>query len=127
MESLEVIEGGAWSQLSEAHRDMTALRATPSRLANMYGAIPYRFPAAVEITGLGAISDALVCRRRWDSVQVLRERGILLGNDMDAKLQYIRDWRSHAAEVAVDAFHAVREAEELAYGPKSFWFLLREH
>lgn len=127
MESLEVIEGGTWSQLSEAHRDMTAPKATPSGLANMYGAIPYRFPAAVEVTGLGAISDALVCRRRWDSVHVLRERSILLGNDLDIKLQYIREWRSIATQAALDAFNAMREAEELAYGPKSYFRLMREH
>jgi hypothetical protein len=63
-EALEVIKGGTWSDLAAAHRDLVSPIATPSGLANWYGAIPYRFPAAVEVAGLGALSDALVCRRR---------------------------------------------------------------
>jgi hypothetical protein len=63
-ENLEVIEAGNWQMLADSHRDLTAPRATPSGLANMYGRIPYRFPAAVELTGLGPLSDALVCRMR---------------------------------------------------------------
>lgn len=31
----------------------------------MLGAPPYPFPAAVQVTGLGQISDALVGRVRW--------------------------------------------------------------
>ncbi len=62
-ETLEVIEGGTWLDLLAAHRDLTSLKATPSGLANMYGAIPYRFLAAVEVSRLRALSDVLVCRR----------------------------------------------------------------
>jgi hypothetical protein len=58
LETLEVVEGGTWSELSVAHRDMVAARLSPSGLANRYGAIPFAFPAAVELEGLGALSDS---------------------------------------------------------------------
>ena len=64
LENLEIVEAGSFSELSAAHRDMISPRATLSGLANRYGAILYRFAAAVEISGLSALSDALVCRRR---------------------------------------------------------------
>ena len=63
-ERLEVTEGGTWSALSASHRDLSSPERTPSGLPNMYGSIPYRFPAAVELGGLGALSDALVGRRK---------------------------------------------------------------
>jgi len=121
-ETLDVVEGGTWSDLSTAHRDLVSPKATPSGLANRYGAIPYRFPAAVEINGLGALSDALVCRRRWDSPLVLRDRDLLLGNDRSKAVLYVRQWRALAEKVAIDAFEAVKEAEEEAFGEKSYFY-----
>lgn len=123
-ETLEVLEGGTWSELSEAHRDLQSPKATPSGLANRYGAIPYRFPAAVEIAGLGAISDALVCRRRWDSPMVKKERDVLLGSDRAQAHSHIEQWRARAAEVAAEAFEAVVAAEKLAFGEKSYFYHL---
>ncbi|MCJ1364590.1 hypothetical protein MMC16_003703 [Acarospora aff. strigata] len=78
-EQLETAESSIWSQLAAAHRDLVAPFSSPPGLANKYGPIPYRFPAAVEFTGLSALSDALVCRRRWDSPMVVQERGFFLG------------------------------------------------
>jgi hypothetical protein len=62
LETLEVAEAGSWTELNEAHRDLRAASRTPPGLANNYGVIPDAFPAAVELTGLGALSDAAVCR-----------------------------------------------------------------
>jgi hypothetical protein len=39
---------------------MVAARLSPSGLANHYGAIPFAFPAAIELEDLSALSDALV-------------------------------------------------------------------
>ena len=71
-ESREVIEGGTWSELSRAHRDLMAPKATPAGLANRYGAIPYKFPAAVEVTGLGGLSDAWAVIIRWREVATVQ-------------------------------------------------------
>ena len=57
---MEVPEPGSWTELNEAHRDLPAASRTPSGIANNYGVIPDAFPAAVELTGLGALSDAVV-------------------------------------------------------------------
>lgn len=123
LESLEVAEGGSWSDLATAHRDLTAPIATPSGLANRYGAIPYRFPAAVELAGLGALSDALVCRRRWDSPQVLGERDTMLGVDRAAAGAFVKSWRARATEEVTKAFNAVMDAERRAFGDRSYFYL----
>jgi hypothetical protein len=52
LETLEVVESGTFSELSVAHRDMVAARLSPSGLPNRYGAIPFAFPAAVELKAL---------------------------------------------------------------------------
>ena len=62
LETLEVAESGTWSDLAVAHRDMIAARLSPFGLANRYGAIPFAFPASVQLEGLEALSGALVCR-----------------------------------------------------------------
>lgn len=66
-ETLEMIEGGMWSQLSAAHRDLLPCPASPSGLVNHYGGILFCFPAAVPLTGRGPISDALVGCVCWDN------------------------------------------------------------
>lgn len=53
---------------------MITARLSPSGLANHYGVIPFAFPAAVELVGLRALSDALVCRRRHDKYAVGSEK-----------------------------------------------------
>lgn len=121
LESLEVVEGGTWSDLSKAHRDLTSPTATPSGHPNHYGAIPYRFSAAVELTGIGALSDALVCRRRWDSPQVLHERDVVLGGDRSAVKEFVLAWRNRAEKLAVEAFKTVEAAERAAFGAKSYF------
>jgi len=62
---------------------------TPSRLANKYGKIPFAFPAATQLTGLGLISDALVGRIRWDNLAIIDEVEIILGDDQDVRTKYI--------------------------------------
>jgi hypothetical protein len=76
----------------------------------------------VEVIGLGALSDALVCRRRWDSIQVLRDRDVLLGADRGKALEYVAEWRENAVEMAVEAFALVKEAEMKGFGDKSYFF-----
>jgi len=64
--NLEIREGRTWESISAANRDMLAPEKTPSGYANMYGKIPYAFPAAFLITCLGAISNAIVGRIKYD-------------------------------------------------------------
>jgi hypothetical protein len=72
-ETLDMPDGGTWSQLSAAYRDLLLEPTSPSGLGNLYSKVPYAFPAALPLTGLGAISNALVGRIRWDSPMVRAE------------------------------------------------------
>ena len=121
-ETLEVIEGGTWTELSTAHRDLVSPLATPSGLANRYGSPPYRFPAAVELSGLGPLSDALVCQRRWCSPAVTAERNVLLCSDARYFWQFVAAWRERAAGAVQAAFKLVRETEMAAFGDRSYFY-----
>jgi hypothetical protein len=55
----------------------------------MFKTVPYRFPIAVELEGLSALLSALVCRRKWNSLVVLKERDLLLGSDINRIRAYI--------------------------------------
>lgn len=96
--------------------------ASPSGLANRYGVVLFRFPAAVEITSLGAVSDALVCRLPWDSPRVERDRDILLGADRAAAQLYVQEWRTRAIATAQETMQLVRLKEMAAFGQKSYFF-----
>ena len=55
----------------------------------MFKTVPYRFPTAIKLEGLSALLSALVCRRRWNSLIVLKERNLLLGSDINRIRAYI--------------------------------------
>lgn len=60
--TLNAAEAGTYSQPSAAYRDLVPRPASPSGLQNIFGNPPYPFPAAVQVTGLGPISNTLVGR-----------------------------------------------------------------
>jgi hypothetical protein len=100
-------------------RDMVTARLSPSGLANRYGAIPFTFPAAIELGGLGALSDALVCRRRHDKYAVVTKKKLLLTGarvDVDS---YLRKRRTTAVNRVCEAFDLVKAAETERFGEKS--------
>ena len=104
METLEVTESGTWSDLSVVHQDLIADQLSPSGLANRYGAIPFAFPAAVELNELGAISDALVARRRHDNPTVVGEKMIILKDTTEQRQQYIASWRQDSHQCDMRSF-----------------------
>jgi hypothetical protein len=122
LETLEVAESGRWLDLAAAHRDLAAARLSPSGLANRYGAIPFAFPAAVELIGLGAISDALVCRRRHNKPAVVGEKRILLLGSAEERDQYLAKWRQRAVNQVCEAFQWVKQAEVSRFGERSFFY-----
>jgi hypothetical protein len=122
LETLEVIEGGTWSDLSTAHRDMVAAPLSPSGLPNRYGAIPFVFPAATELEGLSALSDALVCRRRHDRHAVEEEKRLLLTGTEAEVGAYLEQWRRAAVNRVCEAFELVKKAEVKRFGEKSYFY-----
>ena len=121
LSTLEVAEAGTWEQLRDAHMSLSAGPASPSGLANRYGVILFRFPAAVEINELGALSNALVCRMPWDSPRVEQERDIVLGSDRAAAWQFIEAWRKKAVGAAIEAIQLVQAREREAFGDRSYF------
>ena len=121
--TLENDEAGTWEDLAASHRGLTSPPATPSGYANKYGAIPFRFPAAVELRGLGALSDALVAQRAWDSPAVRREAAIMLdGSRSDAEVEaWVIAWRGRARERFLEAFELFEGAERQHFGGASFF------
>lgn len=122
LSTLEVAEAGTWHQLRDAYMSLSAGPASPSGLANRYGVILFRFPAAVEVGSLGAVSDALVCRLPWNSPRVERDRDILLGADRPAAHAYIREWRVRAVAAAQETMQLVQRKEMDLFGTKSYFY-----
>jgi hypothetical protein len=101
---------------------MVAARLSPSGLANRYGAIPFAFPAAIELGGLGALSDTLVCRRRHDQYAVVTEKKLLLTGAKADVDSYLRKWRKMVVNHVCEAFGLVKEAEMERFGEKSYFY-----
>jgi hypothetical protein len=122
LETLEVVESGMWSDLSVARRDIVAARLSPSGLANRYGAIPFAFPAAIGLEGLGALSDALVCHRRYNNYAVVSEKRLLLTGAKADVDSYLEKWRRVAVNRVCEAFELVKETEMERFGEKSYFY-----
>lgn len=122
-QTLETMGSGTWEDLAKAHRNQEAPPSSPSGHGHHYRVTPYAFPAGVQLTGLGALSDALVCRQQWTSVHVYAEQHTMLGLEHDV---FVAQWRTQALITVLTAFQQVERAEMLTYGRKSF-FRLREN
>ena len=58
--NLKAIEGGTQAKLVNTHQDLKAPPYTLFRHTNLYSAIPYYFPAAVELIAASALFNALL-------------------------------------------------------------------
>ena len=71
-ENMEILESGNRDGIARAHRDLILTKNTPGGPPWLFGAIPFRFPAAVELRGCTAIGDAVVEAREYKSPAVQR-------------------------------------------------------
>lgn len=115
-QGLETVGSGTWEVLAKAYRNRDAPPSSPSGHGHHYGVILCAFPAEVQLTGLGALSDALVCRQQYTSVHMCMERDIMLGPEHDA---FVTHRRAQAVTAVLTAFQYVKKAEMLTYGRKS--------
>ncbi|KAJ5179718.1 hypothetical protein N7492_002928 [Penicillium capsulatum] len=122
-ERLDHPDSDSWTEVSAAHRDMVLADRTPSGFTSgVYmrnNVTP--FPAAVQLTGLGPISDALVGRSRWDVHSVIGDLNMLFGTDRVSATHLLKDWRQRAKQRFVDSFKMVISAEMAAFGEDSFF------
>ena len=92
LQTLEAPGYGNADQLAKAHRTLTAPSFSTAEATDTSFPAPYCFPAATQLTGLRALSDALIGRLEWDSPAVLRERDIVLGPEAEAFV-FINEWQ----------------------------------
>ena len=111
-ETLDVPESGTWSSVAATHRDLLATKGTPSGQGNIHRFSPYRFPAAVTMRHISALSDALVGQRCWDDPQVIMERNWLLGADAKASWSFVERCREKMAKAFRRNTHLVRVLEK---------------
>jgi hypothetical protein len=124
---LEVLESGTWDDLAKAHRELTSASRTPSGLANRYGDIPYAFPAAVPLTGLGALSDSLVCRYKPNNPLVMHVKKKLVDGSKKERDEYLAEWRMAATKAVVEAFGIVKALEKDAFKDKSYFMMIEQN
>lgn len=121
---LETAEAGVWSSIADSHRDMRLAPRIPSgSTCHVFAVNPYTFPGTAQLTGLGALSDALLGRIKWTEWSVYMELETLFGEDQAAAHQWISQWRKRASRQFVQAFQAVISAEKAAFGDRSFFYL----
>lgn len=118
--TMETIEQGTWSEIADAHRSLRAAPRSPSGKPNVYGGIPYRFPATLPLILNSPLSNALVGRTRWDIPDTVEERDLVLGGDVDAYSVFLNLWRRDAAKAYLDHFEKTRKLEIKLYDHKSF-------
>lgn len=117
---METIEMGSWVEIADAHRALTAAPRSPSGKPNVYGGIPYRFPASMPVHIKSPLSNALIGRTRWDMPDVELERDLVLGSDNTKYKKWLHDWREDAGRAYFQHFLMARNIEIKLYGYKSF-------
>ena len=123
-EDLEVKLGGKWQQIAESNRDFTRPPATPGK-SNVYGSIPFRFPAAYKVEPPNLIAKALIGEAKWDSneVQYSLEGIAKYGRKGNVKelRSLVMEFRGKMRQNARDAFARVRQLEKDTFGDASFF------
>ncbi|KAJ5658065.1 uncharacterized protein N7484_001714 [Penicillium longicatenatum] len=121
---LETAEAGTWSEIADSHRDIRLAPRIPSgSTCHVFAVNPYTFPGTAQLTGLGALSDALLGRIKWTEWSVFVDLEILFGEDRLAAHNWIKKWRRRASRQFVQAFQTIISAEKTAYGESSFFHL----
>jgi hypothetical protein len=75
----------------------------------------------VALTGLGPVSDALVCRVRYSHPTVIADKMLLLRGSNRERDAYISAWRKKAVEQVERSWELVQKYEEAAFGEKSYF------
>jgi len=120
-EKLEIPGCLSWSEIRQCHLDLEVPGRDPSGYGPRLGAPKERFGGSVVLGSTSALGDALVGRRKWTDVEVIRERNILLGPDSDAAQNYIMNIRARLVEQYRIAFISMEEAEKKQFGRNSYF------
>jgi hypothetical protein len=81
LQQLETFKFSTWIKLAKAYRDLFPVKSIFSGLSNRYDKIFYAFLIAITISGLGMLSDVIICRAKWNNPGILHERDIMLDDN----------------------------------------------
>src|SRR5579859_7005696 len=123
---LEIWESGSWEEVSQAHRDILAMKVGATGQSHGFGVGNGRFKASIEIRGVSGIGDALVGARKCESGVVLRERDAILGGDIREASGVVERHRSGMNKAWMDGFTDMVELEKTEFGEKSYFKLVEE-
>jgi len=91
-ETLNISEFETWSQLLSAHCDLVFGSSLFFALHNMFDASFYSFSAAVQLTDLSSISDALIDHVCWTNLTVISHLHDLLNDNNVVRNAYLHNW-----------------------------------
>jgi hypothetical protein len=113
-------DGTPVAEIVQCHRRMT-VPEQPRSASGGPGNVPVAFPPAIDLTDLGAISNAMVGRMDWDSPTVEEERRLILTGDKDSVISFYKSWRKRAIGRVRKCWELVQEREQKFYGAKSYF------
>jgi hypothetical protein len=93
----------------------------PSEYGLRLGAPKERVGGSVMFASTSALGDALIGRRKWTDIEVMRERDILLGPDSKSAQNYVAGVRSRLVDQYRAAFSSMKEAEIIQFGQNSYF------
>ena len=123
---LNISEFSTWNELFAAHQDLVSESSSSSSLHNLFDTPPYPFSAAVQVTELRSISDALVDQLHWRNSVVIWDLQILLGENDNLQSQYITVWQNKARWVICEKWKQIEYLKQTTFNNK-FFFYCWEH
>ena len=104
LKQLTILEMSIWLQLAETHWNLKMSRSVFKTLFWQFVTSLFRFSAAVKLSELSSLLNALVYCAQWDSPAVLAKRDLLLKSDQKAAACYVCCWCAWAQKCMNECF-----------------------
>ncbi len=121
-ETLNISESETWSQLLSAHCDLVSGSSSFFALHNMFDALSYSFSAAVQLTDLRPISDALVDRVCWTNFIIISHLCDLLSGNNAVRNVYLHNWTITAKQAIKTQWRKVKRIKCSVFSKKFFFY-----
>lgn len=120
---IDIAELGTWEELSRSHRDFTSAEHLLENQVDdaADNESPFVFPGTLRLCGLGAVSDALVGRAKWNNTETIQGVNLLFGQDEKVAWKYIEDWRQNTFTKYITTFDRMVQVEKATYEENSFF------
>ncbi len=121
-ETLNISESETWSQLLSAHCDLVFDSSLLFTLHNMFDASPYSFSAAVQLTGLSSIFDALIGCVCWTNPTIISHLCDLLSDNDTVRNAYLCNWTVTAKWAIKTQWRKVKRIKRSVFSKKFFFY-----